>query len=744
MLVRRRPIAIAIGAAFLFPSLSWAETPTVMDDVVVSATRIAPVIPLDSLTLDGAAIADRLPYTGETAGFLKDVAGASLYTGGGVSSLPVLRGLADDRVRVSIDGMTLSSACGNHMNPPMSYIDPSNVGQFQVISGVTPVSLGGDSIAGSILIQSPAPVFAAEGQGSTAGGSISAYYRSNGDAYGGSLRGYAATENLSISATAAYSTSGNYKAGNGQTVGSTLYEAQNYSLSAAARGEGNLFVVNAGHQNIPYQGFVNARMDMVGNDSNFVNGRYLGTFDWGTLDFRAFYEHTKHEMNFLKDKQPADMPMNTDGQNMGYSIKADIPLSDIHLLRIGNDYAHVTLDDWWPPVAGSMMMGPNTYWNINNGERDRMGTFVEWEAKWNAQWTSLLGARYDHVSMNTGNVQPYDWRNPIPMGGMGGGMGGMGSMGGMAMGMANPDADAAAAFNAQDHKRTDDNFDVTALVRYTPQETSSFEAGYARKTRSPNLYERYAWGTGAMAMSMNGWFGDGNGYVGNLDLKPEVAHTISATASWHDASKKNAVLSVTPYYTYVKDYIDVNRCPTSLPGGMGSACTKANQTATSGFVFLQFANHDARLYGVDISGRLPLGGPTAAGEFAMRGQLGYVNGKNEDTGEWLYHMMPLNAKLALDQVLGGWSNTLEVQLVESKENVQAVRNELKTAGYGLVNFRTGYQWPRFRIDAGIENLFDKNYALPLGGAYLGERPMVYGTSVAGMGRSLYIGATLQF
>jgi iron complex outermembrane receptor protein len=62
----------------------------------------------------------------------------------------------------------------------------------------------------------------------------------------------------------------------------------------------------------------------------------------------------------------------------------------------------------------------------------------------------------------------------------------------------------------------------------------------------------------------------------------------------------------------------------------------------------------------------------------------------------------------------------------------------------LVNLRTSYQWTKFRIDAGVENLFDKNYDLPLGGAYLGERPMVWGIPVAGMGRNFYLGATLQF
>jgi iron complex outermembrane receptor protein len=66
-----------------------------------------------------------------------------------------------------------------------------------------------------------------------------------------------------------------------------------------------------------------------------------------------------------------------------------------------------------------------------------------------------------------------------------------------------------------------------------------FEAGFARKSRSPNLYQRYLWSTQPMAMLMNNFVGDGNGYVGNLDLKPEVAHTVSASGDWHDAEQKD-------------------------------------------------------------------------------------------------------------------------------------------------------------------------------------------------------------
>ena len=74
-------------------------------------------------------------------------------------------------------------------------------------------------------------------------------------------------------------------------------------------------------------------------------------------------------------------------------------------------------------------------------------------------------------------------------------------------------------------------FDVTALVQYTPNDMSQYELGYARKNRAPNLYERYTWDRRNMDMAMNGWFGDGNGYIGNINLEPKTAHTPSFTAS---------------------------------------------------------------------------------------------------------------------------------------------------------------------------------------------------------------------
>ena len=97
------------------------------------------------------------------AELLTNVPGASLRDNGALATIPILHGLDDERVRVVTNGMFVSPSCPNHMNPPLSYVDPSAVGQLRVMAGITPVSIGGDSIAGTIVVDSPPAVFASSG-----------------------------------------------------------------------------------------------------------------------------------------------------------------------------------------------------------------------------------------------------------------------------------------------------------------------------------------------------------------------------------------------------------------------------------------------------------------------------------------------------------------------------------------------------------------------------------------------------
>jgi len=331
-----------------------------------------------------------------------------------------------------------------------------------------------------------------------------------------------------------------------------------------------------------------------------------------------------------------------------------------------------------------------------------------------------VGLRHSTVKMDTGNVQGYT---------------GSGN-----------ETRAANEFNAFGHSKTDQNLDATVLARFTPNNTSIYEAGYSIKNRSPNLYERYTWAyTSSMDMNMNNWYGDGNGYVGNLNLKPETAHTLSVMGEWHDANHEKWNLRISPYYTYVQDYIDAVSCNASY-SGTGSC---PDRSGSDKFVSLSLANQSARLYGADISGRLMLGSIDNVGTFKASGVVSYVDGKNETTHDNLYNIMPLNAKFALEQKLGGWTNVAEVKLVSEKDEVQAVRKELRTPGYGLFNLYSSYEWKQVRFDVGLENIFDKLYYHPLGGAYVGQgstmgTSVAYGTPVPGVGRSINVGLTLKF
>jgi iron complex outermembrane receptor protein len=140
----------------------------------------------------------------------------------------------------------------------------------------------------------------------------------------------------------------------------------------------------------------------------------------------------------------------------------------------------------------------------------------------------------------------------------------------------------AAAFNAASRAHADADVDATALARWEPNTGSTVEFGYARKSRAPNLYERYAWSTNWMASQMIGWFGDDNAYVGNLAVKPENANTVSGPARWRWRGERAWEVKATPYVTYVENYVDVDTLATMMDG-------------MSTFAQLEFANHSARI-----------------------------------------------------------------------------------------------------------------------------------------------------
>ena len=666
--------------------------------------------------------------------------GVNSATNGGSSSMPVIRGLADDRIKIKVDGMDLIAACANHMNSPLSSIDSSNVEEIKVFAGLTPVSMGGDSIGGSILINSAQPEYAKNGE-RLVRNKLSTFYRSNNKSKSLNINSIMASEDLSLNYNGSYIYAENFKAGKpfkesgnaasdrefirGDEVGSSAFKDSNHMLTLGARKEDELFNLKIGYQNTPDQGFSNQRMDSTKNEVIKINMAYENNYNWGKLEARVFNEKTQHSHNFGQDKQLAysmnveGMPMNAQGHNLGFNIKADILFSQKDLITIGSEFQRYRLDDWWT-ASGTGPMFPNTFQNINNGERDRLDFYAEWMKVWGSDFNSSVGVRYGQVRSDSGTVHGYNENN---------------STGSTTHNQLNNSTE----FNNSNRSKNDHNIDVSLLGEYSTNQEQSYEMGYAIKTRSPNLYERYTWSTWMMAANMNNTYGDGNGYVGNINLRPETAHTISFSSNSYDDQKKYWSFKATPYFTYIDDYIDAVAC-----SKVGKSC----MSRSDGFSTLSLDNQAARIYGLDLSGYQFLAIGKSYGEIVLKGSFSYSRGKNTDANDSLYRVMPANMKLALEQKFGRWSNRLEVNLVNNKTNLSKIRNELETSGYGVINAFSTYYYKGAQLSLGVTNLFNKYYIDPLGGSYVGQGDtMMTGVSntqgVPGMGRAFNLGLTID-
>ena len=627
-------------------------------------------------TADAAGLAAWRVSSSDTASLLSGVDAAAA---GGVSSLPMIHGLGDDRILTLVNGVPIAAACPMHMNPPLSYIDPANVARVNVLPGVTPVSLGGDSIGGTILVESAPPVFAASDQVVYRDGSVSSFYRSNSAAIGVAAAASTASSDFSLGYEGSASRAQDYRDGAGETINASRFETSNQQITAAYRSGQDLYEIQAALQYMPYEGFPNADMDLSGNVGAFLNARFQGGYDWGDLSLKAYYDNVRHQMNGnAPDRYPPGvdltsmglMPTRERGRDFGYRAQADVATSAQDMLRIGNELHAQTLDDRWP---GAPLGELFDYVSINNATRAQLGTFAEWERRWSGRWITLWGVRNDTIWMNAGPVQGYNGIDPT-----------------------------AAAFNASHRARTDVNVDATLLTRYQPNDQETYSLGLARKNRSPNLYERYAWGTNTMGMIT--WFGDGNGYTGDPNLKPETAYTASISGNWHDSSARVWDLSVAPFFTDIQNYIGV--VPICGPACSG---TPASQ--------LLFANQEARLYGVDSIASYTLSDSSEAGVFRLTGSGGFARGQDLTTRTNLYHVMPLHGSIALEHERGPWSNALELHAVDRKTEIDATRLEPQTPGYAILNLRTAYERRAVRLDFAITNLLDRQYENPLGGTW---------------------------
>ena len=720
---------------FSLSSIAIAEPSINVPKISVEESK---ELPFGDTSLDLDLIATKKNLNIDTGDILNNFLGTNSIKNGGFSSLPLLQGLSDDRIKVKIDGMDIISSCANHMNPPLSYTSPANINDIDVLAGLSSVSQGGDNIGGVINIKSNVIKFS----GNTfmkSSGKLQAFFKSNNDAAGLNLSLSQFNQDTALKYFGSFVEANNSFAGSsfknaglaasdrgylaGDEIGSTRFKNQNHKFTIAKKDQNQFYEATLSYQDSPYQSFPNQRMDSVSNTNYQINIRHEIDYVWGKVNSQVYYDDTNHKHNFADDKKftytsmgstSFGMPMESDGKTFGVSVDTDYFMSDMSTVKIGAELQLYGLDDKWESnSSGEGMMSGNNFYNINNGERDRFDLYTQLDRVWSNNWLSSVGLRYGMVKTDAGEVQGY---NNTDM-------------------MGSNQATDSAAFNNSDRSKTDHNIDVSILSKFTPKKSSSIEFGYTMKTKSPNLYQRYTWSTWTMAANMNNLFGDGNGYVGNVNLKPETAHKIGFLIDHQDLNG-DWMFKVNPFYSYINDYIDAEN-------------TSASRS--DGYRNLKFHNHDATIAGIDIAAKRQIFKNTSLGNYDLFAKFNYQRGRNLDNSTDLYNLMPANLSLGLNHAKNNWKNSFVVKLVDKKDKVDTVRQERETSSFAVADFYTSYQLQSFEIAGSIENIFDRMHDNPLGGEYIGQGATMStgvsratGTQTPGIGRSINISIAYLF
>jgi iron complex outermembrane receptor protein len=479
------------------------------------------------------------------------------------------------------------------------------------------------------------------------------------------------------------------------------HERNNYGGGYGFRNRGgHEFSFDVRHNNTDPTGTPSLPMDIKFIDTDIAQGEYSGSVGDYALHGQLYWSDVNHEMsNFeLRDPPMPTMTRLNDAKSDGIGYRADVgfPVASGTLL-LGIDGR---LDDHEATVTDPINNPAFRVEAYNDVERDAFGFFTEWNGDIARGWNMQLGARYNRVESQAGQVSHF-------------------------MAMMNPAIGTLQnRFNSADRDNDQDNFDLVAKLDHALSSQINIIGEAGMKTRAPSYQELYLW---VPLQSTNG-LADGHNYVGDLNLDSEKAYEAGLGLDWHSG---RVYASPRLFYRYVDDYIQGTPSTDPVVIMVSTANGDANP--------LQWSNVDAKLYGADMDW-----GVTINRNWRLDGVVSYVRGERDDINDDLYRIAPLNGSATLTYNRSNWWAGLEGVGYAKQNEVSETNNEEESSSYTLLNLRGGINVMRnLAISLGVENVFDKDYEPHLSGINrVADSDVAVGDRVPGPGRNYF--ATLQY
>ncbi len=607
---------------------------------------------------------------------LKLVPGVSCVSKGAIANDIVLRGFQRDNINVFLDGVRLHGGCPSRMDPPSFHFDFAEVDYIEIIKGPYdvrhPGSLGGVINAVS-KSPDPGPGFSAD----LTYGSYDLVNAATTASYG--------AESFDALAGYAYKYSLPPKSGDGKRITdiypvtspnryrpedidsrayaiNTFWTKGEVKLSDDARSELGYSYQDADHILYPYL-FMDADYDRT-HRVNWTTSAEDLSEAWRKVRLQVYWNRVDHLMHdrFRVSSTPSarvtrEHSMQTDAEShvYGMQLAGDFSLGP-GTLGAGFDFYRRNWDAT-NEAAGFMAYTPQPM--IPDVDVDNWGAFTEYTWPLAERWTLKGAARLDLTAVEAHRLsaarlaalyQPY-----------------------FADSRLNDDADFAEVSG---------NLQLT----WTPLSQLEFFVGFGSGSRSPDPQELFI-GLQRIATLM---MPTATNWIGNPDLEPTRNNQADIGVK---VSGDRLYASASIFYSDLSDYIYL--VDVADPDGPAIGTLPAART---------YQNVEARLWGGELSAQLAL--PL---DLYLRGVLSYTEGKNEDSGEPLVEIPPLQGNVSLRYDRDTFFAEITERFADRQNRVDNTLNEEETAGWAVTDVKAGVNWRRWSIYAGVNNVFDKFY-----------------------------------
>ena len=673
--------------------------------------------------------ARRTGSTVDTAKLMNQVPGGAANNNGPLTGQIQYRGMFGPRINVRVDGMLIHGGGPNWMAPPLHHIPAGLMEELVVEQGIPSISTGG-GIGGAATAMWKHPEYGGSDEWGFSGDIEYALGSADGSTSASGIFGVS-NENHRVYVVGSLDEGDDYETPLGK-VQATQYERGVYGFGYGFQSGVHEVDINVHKIATEDTGTPSLPMDIDWFETETWNLSYKTEISGVGIEARVYGSSIDHGMSNSLLRQTPDFSsiplppfagddkrnVNTDSDESGYKLALDWALAGgtAKLGIEGKDATHnaTVLDPDFAPFYVN---------NFADTKVDSFSYFAEWSSNVSNDLYLEAGIRGEQVEMSTGEVNAF----PAQLVDMNSAMWPMGTPP-RAVWM------LREAFNNANRSVDDDNLDWVLKSRYQATDTLVVELGFAQKTRSPLYQERFLW----IPLEANAGIGDGNNYVGNINLRPEEAQQIELGLDW---DLGDIYFSPRFYRRDVDDYIQ--GIPTMNMAVVGVS-TNANGDPTP----LMFANTDAEFTGFDLTAGFRINA-----NWRFEALASQVRGKRKDIADNLYRVSPDTARLALYYETNDLSVKLEQALVASQDRLSATNtndpgnpnnSSTPTPGYSLTNVYLNWLVnTNLTLAFGAENLLDKYYVDHLTGFNRVINSVIpQGSRMVGQGRHFF--GRLQF